>query len=103
MLQKIRKKLKSILLNNLGIKITSVILTITLFLFIDHKNESNKMKSKFEVGAIVYYKESEALIGRVVGVRETYWSHDDSTDIVYAVELNNGRVRKVQEKDIKLQ
>ena len=91
------------MLNNLGLKIISLILTIFLFIFIDYKNESNKMKSKFEVGEIVYYKGSETLIGQIVGIRETYWSHDKSTDIVYAIESENGKIRKVQESDIKSQ
>ena len=103
MLQKINQKLKLILLNNLGCKIASVFLTIFLFLYINHKNESENMRSKFEIGEIVYYKNSEVLIGEIIGISETYWSHDKSTDVVYAIQLETGRIRKVQEKDIKPQ
>ena len=52
-------------------------------------------KTEFEIGDTVYYSNSSELIGKVVGVRETYWSGDNHSSVVYIVSTPAGKLKRV--------
>ena len=55
----------------------------------------------YEIGETIYYANSEVEIGKVIGVREVYWSHDKASDVTYTVSTKNGRVRNVSGRDVR--
>lgn len=52
-------------------------------------------KAEFEIGDTIYYLNSPRPIGEIVGVRETYWSDDKYSSVVYIVSTPQGRIKRV--------
>ena len=57
-------------------------------------------KAEYELGDTLYYKDTGLLAGKVIGVRETYWSMDDFSSVTYVVSTPRGRVRRISGDEI---
>lgn len=54
-----------------------------------------------QLGDTVYYINAidSSPIGEIIGIRETRWSCDNTSDMIYIVQTRHGTIRNIYDKD----